>query len=87
MDRTGRVPPGPSHRTDASFLLWTHASVHRSDDQDVLGLELSVQQGRGGDLTWKIQKCLPSTADTHITHTLCGQMAVDTLNPGRVLFL
>lgn len=40
------------YRGDASLLLRANPPIHSSHYQDVLWLQLSVQQGCGGDLSW-----------------------------------
>lgn len=49
--RAGGAGGAGTHGGNASFLVVAHAAIHRTDDEDVFRLGLSVEQRRGGDLT------------------------------------
>lgn len=46
-----------THSGDASFLVVAHAPIHCSYDEDVFRLDLTVQQGGGGDFTCRREGC------------------------------
>lgn len=62
------------YRGDASLLLRTHSPIHRSNYKDVLWLQLSVQQGCGGDFSWWMEKSVvTATKSTNAPPSFWGQ--------------